>query len=183
MSQLFDQEAPITGPDHSAPAVTWHLAQLRPNGSSLATRNLLRQGYEVFNPKHMVSKRRALRFEPREEQLFPGYLFVGLGQAKRQWGPINGTLGVARLVSFGGSAAVVPIHLITELRKRCDDTDMMLPVPDLAPGDTIRILAGPFAEFVSKVEKVDAQQRVWVLLDILGRDARVQLDRAAVARV
>jgi transcriptional antiterminator RfaH len=173
----------MTLPDHTTPALTWHLAQLRPNGSSLATRNLLRQGYEVFNPKHMVSKRRALRFVPREEQLFPGYLFVGLGQAKRQWGPINGTLGVARLVGFGGSAAVVPVSLIAELRRRCDAAGMMLPVPDLAPGDTIRIVAGPFAEFVSKVEKIDADQRVWVLLDILGRASRVQLDRAAVAKV
>jgi transcriptional antiterminator RfaH len=164
-------------------AQTWHLAQLRPNGAALATRNLLRQGYEVFNPKHTVSRRRGEVFVAREEQLFPGYLFVALGQEKQHWGPINGTLGVARLVGFGGSAAVVPHHLIDELQRRCDETGLILPMPDLAPGDTIRILAGPFAEFVSKVERIDAQQRVWVLLDLLGRAARVQLDRAAVTKL
>lgn len=164
-------------------AQVWHLAQLKPNGAALATRNLLRQGYEVFNPKHMVSKRSGDIFVRREEQLFPGYLFVGLAHDLRRWGPINGTLGVTRLVGFNGAAAVVPGHLIDELQHRCDDQGKMLLLDELAPGDTIRVLAGPFAEFISKVERIDGEQRVWVLLDILGRASRVQLERAAVVKL
>ncbi|MFU8865520.1 MAG: transcription termination/antitermination protein NusG [Rhodobacterales bacterium] len=164
-------------------APTWHLAQLKPNGASLATRNLVRQGYEVFNPKHLISQRRGELFVSREVQLFPGYLFVGLGPSMRQWGPINGTLGVSRLVGFGGVASVVPGGLINELRRRCDTQGKVLAADDLAPGDAIRILSGPFAEFVSSVERIDAQQRVWVLLDILGRASRVQLDREAVTKL
>lgn len=164
-------------------ASTWHLAQLKPNGASLATRNLVRQGYEVFNPKHIISQRRGESFVSREVQLFPGYLFVGIGRSLRRWGPINGTLGVSRLVGFGGIASEVPCGLIDELRRRCDPQDKMLAVDNLAPGDPIRILSGPFAEFVSSVESIDSQQRIWVLLDILGRASRVQLDRAAVAKL
>jgi transcriptional antiterminator RfaH len=164
-------------------AQVWHLAQLKPNGAALATRNLLRQGYEVFNPKHMVSKRRGTTFVRREEQLFPGYLFVGLSHDLRRWGPINGTLGVARLVGFGGSAAVVPAQLIDELQHRCDDQGKITLPNDLVAGDTIKVLAGPFAEFVTKVERIDGQQRVWVLLDLLGQAAKVQLARAAVVKL
>ena len=164
-------------------AQVWYLAQLKPNGAALATRNLLRQGYEVFNPRHMVSKRRGAAFVRREEQLFPGYLFVGMSNDLLRWTPINGTLGVARLVGFGGTAAVVPGQLIDELQYRCDDQGKITLPNDLAPGDMIKVLAGPFAEFVTRVERIDAQQRVWVLLDLLGQAAKVQLERAAVVKL
>jgi transcriptional antiterminator RfaH len=162
---------------------TWYLAQLKPNGARLAERNLLRQGYEVFHPKHKVTKQLAERFVTREESLFSGYLFVGLVPGERRWAPINGTLGVNKLVSFGGEAATVPPALIAALKHRCDAQDFLEPTLSLSSGDPVRIVGGPFADFVTRVVSIDAQRRVWVLLDLMGRATRVGLSAAEVSKV
>ena len=162
---------------------TWYLAQLKPNGARLATRNLTRQGFAVFNPMHQVTQRRAEQFVMREVQLFPGYLFVGLEPGVRRWGPINGTLGVNRLVGFGGEVATVPPALIAELRQRCDDSGHLQEPDGLVPGDSVRVVAGPFAAFVTQVERIEADRRIWVLLDLMGRATRVRLNAGEVAKL
>jgi transcriptional antiterminator RfaH len=42
-------------------------------------------------------------------------------------------------------------------------------------GDTVDVLSGPFANFVATVEKVDAKQRVWLLMEFMGQGARVNV--------
>jgi transcriptional antiterminator RfaH len=42
-------------------------------------------------------------------------------------------------------------------------------------GDSVEVLEGPFTKFVATVESIDAQQRVWVLMELMGQGAKVQL--------
>jgi transcriptional antiterminator RfaH len=50
----------------------------------------------------------------------------------------------------------------------------------LQPGDAVRLASGPFAEFVATVEKISPDQRVWVLLDLMGRTARMAVKSEAL---
>ncbi len=154
----------------------WSLAQLKPNGLAIALRNLERQGFEVFVPRHSVTRRVGGRFRDRLEPLFPGYVFVEVGRATSPWRKINSTLGVARLVQFGGGGpAIVAPELIEGLKTRCTDEGILAPCSDLSPGDLARITRGPFADFVARVETIDKDQRVWMLLDLMGRQTRVAM--------
>jgi len=45
------------------------------------------------------------------------------------------------------------------------------------------VLHGPFAEFLAYVEKVDGQKRVWLLIDLLGRQTRIAADPQTLAKV
>ncbi|MGA7458148.1 MAG: KOW motif-containing protein, partial [Methyloceanibacter sp.] len=47
-------------------------------------------------------------------------------------------------------------------------------------GDSIRVTAGPFAELLGTLERLDDHQRVRVLLDILGGKIPVLLSGAVV---
>jgi len=49
----------------------------------------------------------------------------------------------------------------------------LLPPPILKADDAVKISGGPFAEFITTVEKISPDRRVWVLLDMMGRTARV----------
>ena len=51
------------------------------------------------------------------------------------------------------------------------------------PGDAVEISGGPFAEFVATVENVDPDQRVWVLLELMGRTMRVAVHPDALRQV
>lgn len=151
----------------------WFLAQLKPNGHQLAERNLDRQGFRHFLPMQEESRRKRGRFITLLRPLFPGYIFIAFDPDQGLWRKINSTNGVARLVSFGKSPAPVPAELINSLMARCDPAGKFLPTGTVAPGDSVRIAKGPFADFVATVEKLAPDNRVFVLLDLMGRKTRI----------
>lgn len=163
--------------------IDWYLAQLRPNGHALAERNLARQGFETFLPRHRATVRRSGRFVTELRPLFPGYLFVAVGAASAPWRTINSTLGVSRLVGFGGGLpSPVPGGLVRGLMARCDHAGELKTEAEFSSGDAVEIKVGPFAEFVATVERVDPDRRVWVLLDLMGRETRMGLAPGDLAR-
>lgn len=52
--------------------------------------------------------------------------------------------------------------------QRCDVTGKLLPAKNLAAGDEVELLKGPFANFVATVETIDMTQGIWVLIDCMG---------------
>lgn len=158
-------------PDHE-----WHLVQLRPNGHALAERNLARQGFATFLPRHRATVRRSGRFVTELRPLFPGYIFVATHPGSAPWRKINSTLGVSRVVSFGGGQPrAVPHSLVAGLMARCDAAGELVELGQFAAGDAVEVRAGPFADFVATVEQVDPGRRVWVLLELMGRETRISL--------
>lgn len=156
--------------------VNWHLVQLKPNSAHIAQRNLLRQGFHVFLPRVEETVRRGQRFVTEPRALFPGYAFVGLDPANPRWRSVNGTMGVSRLVSFGAAPSQVPDDLVLGLMARCDEDGLLLPKAELQPGDTVVLTRGPFADFVATIDRIAADRRVWVLLDLMGQQVRLQAD-------
>lgn len=155
----------------------WYVAQVKPNCSAMAKRNLARVGCEIFDPFEEVTIRQASRFKSARRALFPGYMFASFDPVSVPFRSVNGTYGVARLVSFGSNApAPAPEGLIEKLMERCDPTGKLLTHEVAQKGDRVLITGGPFANFVGSVELVTPQQRVWVLLDILGARRHVKIE-------
>jgi len=153
----------------------WFLAQLKPNCSHIAQRNLERQGYRTFLPLEDVTKQRMGKFVRSKRALFPGYIFVAFDAAQGLWRSVNATYGITSLVSFGNAPATVPQDLVTRLMGRCDDDGTLLPPKLLQPGDSVTLSLGAFSNFVAEVEAIDPDKRVWVLMDIMGRQTRVKV--------
>lgn len=153
---------------------TWRLAQVRPNSLHIAERNLLRQGFGIFCPTREETRRRGGRFITAQAPLFPGYLFVSVSPVASPLRAINSTFGVVRVVGFGReSAAEVPAALVAELMARCDTQGRLKAASSLQPGDAVKVMSGPFSQFVATVDSIDSQRRVWLLLELLGRPTRV----------
>ena len=161
-------------------AKPWYLVQTKPNAFRIAERSLLRQDIHVFCPTLAVTQRHGARFRNTVRQLFPGYLFIQFNGPSPQWHRVNSTYGVSRLVAFADQPGTVPHHLVEGLRQRCDTAGLLAPAETLAPGDRVRVLSGPFANFVATVETLDPQKRVWILLDCIGGAMKVQIDRTAL---
>lgn len=151
----------------------WYVALVRPNSVEIALRNLLRQGFEVFYPREFETRRKGTKFVDVVRPVFPGYLFVSLAVDGSDVRKVNSTYGVARLVSFGGAPARVPNDLVATLRQRCDRDGFLLPPDRFASGDQVVLSSGPFANFVAEVQSIAPDKRVWVLLEVMGSQARV----------
>ena len=152
-----------------------HLVQFKPNSHRLAVWNLQRQGFETFLPLQEITSIKASRFTVNLRPLFPGYMFVGVELNTAPWLKINCTIGVSRLVSFANNYKPLPLNLISSLMFRCDEEGKLLPHKTLNAGDSVEVLNGPFANFVATVEKIDAQKRVYVLMEFMGQSTRMHV--------
>lgn len=141
----------------------------------LAVRNLNRQGFQTFLPLQKTTERKAMRFSNNLKPLFSGYMFVTFDAQTAPWRKINNTMGVSKLVSFDGYPKSVPIDLVSGLKSRCDHSGKLLPPALLNKDDDVQILTGPFASFIAKVEELDEQKRVWVLIELMGQSTRISL--------
>ena len=151
----------------------WFLAQLKPNAIRIAERNLARQNFQTFLPLIEQTSRKTDRFVRAEKPLFPGYIFVRFDTEVGGWRAINNTQGITKLVSFGSTPAPVPDALIAELQARATPGGLIQPDLQVAVGDTVQVTHGPFADFIAEVTQVDENQRVWLLIDLMGRQTRL----------
>ena len=153
----------------------WYLAQVKPNAQGLATTNLRRQGFEVFHPVRRVTRRSGGAFRAALRPLFPGYLFVGAAEDGPALSRVNATRGVVRLVSFGLAPSPLPTRLVAGLQARCDDSGVLGELDALNVGDRVRLLSGPFADYVARVEALDEGQRLWAVLEAARNPTRVSI--------
>ncbi|MFG6531397.1 MULTISPECIES: transcription termination/antitermination protein NusG [unclassified Sulfitobacter] len=162
----------------------WFVAQLRPHGLSQARVHLKRQGFETYSPLLMESSRSRPGKGSLERPLFPGYLFVNFDPNQTGWTAINSTRGVSRLILNDlRRPRPLPEGLIRALQNRCDPEEAYQGENDLEVGDRVRVLTGPFAELVTKIEALPSAGRVGVLIDLMGREVRSSLPRGHVAKV
>ena len=154
----------------------WFILQFKPNSHQLAERNLHRQGFESFLPLQETTKHKFNRYVRDLRPLFPGYMFVAINSESGPWRQINCTIGVSKLVSFGDQPSPIPLDLISGLMARCSSGGKLLPPNQLNKGDAVQLLTGPFANYIAKVETIDADQRVWVLMELMGRVTRISVD-------
>jgi transcriptional antiterminator RfaH len=156
----------------------WYVIHTKWAGETVAESNLQRQGYEVYLPRLAQTVRRRGRLQERIVPLFPRYLFLRLHEGSQVLGPVRSTTGVTNVVRFGSSYATVPEQLIQVLQARADPETGLhrMPAPALpAPGSTIKIADGPFDGLEGVFECESGEDRAVVLLNMLGRNTRVQI--------
>jgi transcriptional antiterminator RfaH len=161
----------------------WYLVRTKPNGEGSARLNLERQGYEVYSPRLSQLLPFRGRWRDRIVPLFPGYLFMGLDEGRQALSPAQSTPGVAAVVRFGASYAIVPDEVVRELRARANPETglhrLCLPAR-LAPGAPVRIVAGPFLGLEGVFQREAGADRAIVLLSVLGQSASVGVPAANV---
>ena len=59
----------------------------------------------------------------------------------------------------------------------------MVPLGDFEAGQWEEMHSGLFAKFIATVEQMASDARVWVLLDFMGKETRVQVDRQQIQAV
>ena len=152
----------------------WFILQFKSNSHHLAAKNLNRQGFETFLPLHDTTSRKLSRFINTSKPLFPGYMFIRFNRAETKWHKINNTYGVSRLITFNSILKSIPTSFVDSLMKRYDLSGKLLPIQKLKKGDQVTVLKGPFTNFIATVEKYEADQRIWILMDLMGRKTKIQ---------
>ena len=163
----------------------WYAVQSKPRQEHMAEAQLARQGYNTYLPKIRHRKQRGGKWTQVVEPLFPRYLFIEVDPAEQSLAPVRSTVGVAALVRFGQVLRPVPAPVIDYLQQAEDGaqgerTDDSWP---FQPGDAVQVLEGPFAGLPAVYQMPSAEDRAFLLLELLGRDNQVELPHADLAPV
>jgi transcriptional antiterminator RfaH len=162
------------------PDARWYVAQTLARAESRADMQLRAQHFETFLPRVSRTTRHARKLRTTLVPAFPGYVFVRLDLARDRWRSVNGTIGVAKLIMAQERPAPVPYGVVETLINYADSAGVAHFERDLAVGQLVRIKDGPLAEVVGKLLRLDANDRVRVLLDIMGGRIETRLDRSSL---
>ena len=161
----------------------WYVVHTKPRKESLAEVNLPRQNFETYLPwLKRIAKHRG-GWKEIVEPLFPRYLFLRLDPMQQTVAPIRSTLGVSTLVTFGQRLMPVPDAIVEALRASEDAQTGLQATPtrEFKAGEAVAITAGPFEGLQGIFENNSGEERVAILLDVLGQARRVVLARANIA--
>ncbi|SCZ67348.1 transcription/translation regulatory transformer protein RfaH [Thiohalomonas denitrificans] len=154
----------------------WYVVQTKARQESTAQENLQRQGYPSYCPRIAQSRRRRGNWRKVIEPLFPRYLFVQLTEGKDDFTPIRSTFGVSTMLRFGGKPASLSqqaIEAIRQQEQQLEEND-----PNKLPwkkGDRLQVLEGPFAGLSGIFQKQSDQERVIILLELLGKENHLKV--------
>ena len=155
----------------------WCIAQIKPNSYNSAIQNLERQGFETFLPKMEITQRQENKFFVKNVYVFPGYIFVCFDPQIINWPKINSTYGVSKVLASNKKPSEISSDLILELKNRYEINSNPTQKEKLQKGDSIKIYSGPFADVIAKVESVDENNRIWVLLEAMGGYRKLKLQK------
>lgn len=133
---------------------------------------------EIIVPTEEVVEMRAGQKRKSERKFFPGYVLIQMEMDDDTWHLVR---EVPRVLGFIGGTAERPAPITDKeamsILQRVEDSEHK-PKPKVLfePGEIIRVIEGPFADFNGVVEDVNYEKsRLRVSVSIFGRSTPVEL--------
>ena len=121
-------------------------------------------------------------------KVFPGYILVLMKMTDNAWSAVRNTQGVTGFISAQGEQGrLEPLPLVEdEVRRILKRMEAEAPRVRVgySKGQAIRIIDGPFVDFVGTVDEVYQEKgKVSVLVSFFGRETPVELDLLQVEKL
>ena len=162
---------------------SWFAAQTIAGKESVAMSHLHRQGFETSCPRVWRTIRHARRTSRALRPVFPSYVFVKVDMERMRWRVIDSTIGVSRIVRFGGRPAALPFALIESFKVQTDGDGAISFAETLSAGDDVRVMGGAFADWIGRVIELPDSDRVKVLFEMMTRHVEVTLPKRQIVKV
>jgi transcriptional antiterminator RfaH len=161
------------------PIGSWFCLKAQPKREHIAAACLRQMSeVEVFCPRVRFRKSTSRGPVWFVESMFPGYLF-----ARFDYMAFNRRIrqrpGVTGFVQFGDRLALLPDLLVSEIKNRTGDEEIVEVNRTLVPGQAVEVTQGPFQGLEALVTRViTAKERVEILIDWMGRTLRAEAGMA-----
>lgn len=136
---------------------------------------------QVIVPTEKVYKIRGGKKVISERNILPGYILVEAEPSKLTGEVVQAIANVPNVIHFLGKNTPIPMQtaeanrLLGKVDESQDAGEQMLE-PFLV-GETVKIIDGPFAEFVGDVQEVNEEKKkLKVIVKIFGRGTEVELN-------
>lgn len=151
----------------------------------IARKGLEHKFAEIIVPTEEVVEMRGGKKRKSERKLFPGYVLVQMDMDDETWHLIH---GVSKVLGFIGGTAEKPAPITDAeaahiLQRMVEGENKPKPKILFEPGEVVRVIEGPFADFNGVVEDVNYEKnRLRVSVLIFGRSTPVELEFGQVEK-
>lgn len=145
--------------------------------------NMADKIFRIEVPQKTVTKMKDGKKTDREEKIFPGYVLVEMIMDDDSWYVVRHTAGVTKFV--GSSKKPIPAR-DSEIKKIIHKTQNQVTKVelDVQAGDKVRIISGPFSEFVGDITEVyPDKSKLRATVSIFGRETPVELEYKQIQKI
>lgn len=139
----------------------------------------MNMGEKIFRvevPQKTVTQMKGGKKQEKEEKIFPGYVLVEMIMDEDSWYVVRHTAGVTKFV--GSSKRPIPAKdsEIKKIINRSSSQSQKVEL-DVKAGDKVRIISGPFADFIADIIEVyPDKSKLRANVSIFGRETPVELE-------
>ena len=146
--------------------------------------NMSEKIFRVEVPQKTITQVKAGKKTEKDEKVFPGYVLVEMIMDEDSWYVVRHTAGVTRFV--GSAKKPIPARdseIKKVLGRATTDAPQRIEL-DVKAGDKVRIISGPFAEFVGDITEVYPDKaKLRANVSIFGRETPVELEYKQIQKL
>lgn len=141
------------------------------------------QIFRVLVPTEEEIEVRSGHRQTTERRIFPGYVLVEMIMTDDSWYVVRNTPRVIGFVGEGNKPTPLRPEEVNRIIKRMETKAPRVKVT-FRRGQKVRIVDGPFRDFIGTVDEIDEEkERVHVLVSFFGRETPVELDFLQVEKM
>jgi transcriptional antiterminator NusG len=139
--------------------------------------------FEIIVPTRDTVKVSQGKKENVKEKIFPGYVLVRMILDDESWLLVRTTQGVTAFIGAGNKPTPISEKEVEAIQKFMA-TEQPLYKTAFVIGEAVKIVDGPFADFLGTIDNIDeAKGKLKVLVSIFGRETPVELDFLQVSKL
>ena len=139
----------------------------------------MNMGEKIFRvevPQKTVTQMKGGKKQEREEKIFPGYVLVEMIMDEDSWYVVRHTAGVTKFVGSAKKPIPARDSEIKKIIHRSTSQTQKIEL-DVKAGEKVRIISGPFADFVADIIEVyPDKSKLRANVSIFGRETPVELE-------
>lgn len=141
------------------------------------------QIFEVIVPMRDIITIKQGKKKQIKEKLFPGYILVNMILNDDSWLVVRTTEGVTGFVGAGNKPTPIAQQEVDAIVKFAEQ-DIPKFKANFSLGEAVKIIDGPFTDFLGTVQSVDENQgKVKILISIFGRETPIDLDFLQIQKI
>lgn len=146
----------------------------------------MNMGDKIFRievPQKTVTQMKGGKKQEREEKIFPGYVLVEMIMDEDSWYVVRHTAGVTKFVGSAKRPIPAKDSEIKKIIHRSTSQSQKIEL-DVKAGDKVRIVSGPFADFIADILEVyPDKSKLRANVSIFGRETPVELEYKQINKI
>ena len=145
--------------------------------------NMTDKIFRVEVPQKTVTQMKGGKKQERDEKIFPGYVLVEMIMDEDSWYVVRHTAGVTKFVGSAKKPIPAKDSEIKKVIQRSSSQTQKIEL-DVKVGDKVRIVSGPFADFIGDITEVyPDKSKIRANVSIFGRETPVELEYKQIQKV